>query len=190
MQRGGATGSPEGRDNALMTRPNLCIAVLALVGSACSPALDWREFVPQGSGLSVAFPCRPDRHARAVPLAGRPVQMQMLVCAAGGSTFAVSFVDVADPAGISAALADLRATAVGNVQGREPTVTPFQLKGMAANAQAVRVSVAGHLPNGAAVREHAAFFARGLRVYQATVIGAAPGEPEVDAFFAGLKFPA
>ena len=165
-------------------------AALVLAGAACTPALDWREFVPQGMELSVAFPCRPDRHARTVALAGRPLPMQMLVCEAGGSTFALSLIDVADPAQVTPALIDLRTAAIGNVRGRDARLTPFNVKGMAANAQAVRVAVDGTLPDGAAVQEHAAFFVRGLRVYQATVIGRAPGLPEVDAFFGGLRFPA
>lgn len=168
----------------------LASAVVLAAGVACTPALDWREFVPQGMELSVTFPCRPDRHARSVALAGRPMPMQMLVCKAGGSTFAVSRVEVADPAHISPALTDLRSAAIGNVQGRDARLTPFDVKGMAANDHAVRVAVDGTLPDGAAVQQHAVFFVRGLRVYQATVIGRAPALAAVDIFFTGLRFPA
>lgn len=177
-----------------MTRPHPFVAAaaiaVAMAASACSPTFDWREFSVQGTELGVAFPCRPDRHVRDVRLGERRLSMQMLVCAAGGSTFAVSFVDVPDPAALAAVMTDLRAAAIGNVRGQRPTTVPFQLKGMQASAQAVRVSVEGRLPDGAKVAEHAVWFARGLRVYQATVIGAAPGAAEVEAFLAGLKFPA
>jgi hypothetical protein len=174
-----------------MTRPNTSIAALAVAcGAACSPTLDWREFVPEGSDLSVAFPCRPDSHARAVVVAGAKARMSMLVCAADDATFALSFVDVADPSRVSVTLAELRDIAVTNVRGREPRVTPLQIRGMTANDEAVRLSVAGQLPDGAAVQEHAAFFARGLRVYQATVVGAKPAPQAVETFLGGLKFPA
>ncbi len=173
-----------------MTRPTLLIAALvaASCSAACSPTLDWREFVPEGTDISVSFPCRPDRQARAVTVAGAKAQMQMLACNAGEATFALAFVDVADPARVGATLAELRATAASNLQDASPQNAPLQIKGMTPNAQAARLTIAGKLPDGAAVQEHAAFFARGLRVYQATVIGAKPAPQVVDTFIAGLKF--
>jgi hypothetical protein len=166
-------------------------AVLAAAcGVACTPTLDWREFVPEGSNIGVAFPCRPDRQERAVTIAGGTAQMQMLVCTAADMTFAVSFFDVADPARVAVALRELRTAAVRNVNGATPQLSVWQVKGMTPNDEASRVKVDGKLPDGAVVQEHAAFFARGLRVYQATVIGAAPAAPAVQAFFDGLKFPA
>jgi hypothetical protein len=182
----------QGRDNAAMSKPPSWIAMLALATSAaaCSPALDWREFVPEGSELGVSFPCRPDRQARLVTMAGAKLQMEMLVCSAAGATWAVSFFDVADPARVSATLTEWRATAVANVQAAAPPTVPIQIKGMTPNEQAVRVAVVGKLPDGAAVQEYAAFFVRGLRVYSATVIGAEPPPQAVEVFFSGLKFPA
>lgn len=168
---------------------SLIAAFAAMCAAACAPALDWREFVPEGSGISVSFPCRPDRFARPVVLAGVRTQMQMLSCSAADATFALAFADVADPAQLGATLAELRATAVGNVGGGSAQAAPLQIHGMTSNAQSGRLSVAGRLPDGAAIQEHAAFFTRGLRVYQATVIGASPAPQAVEAFVAGLKFP-
>lgn len=173
-----------------MTQPTSPIAALAaLCLAACAPALDWREFVPEGSEISVSFPCRPDRFARTVVLAGARTQMQMLSCNAGDATFALAFADVADPAQLGATLAELRETAVGNVGGGAAQVASLQIRGMTPNAQTGRLSVTGRLPDGAAIQEHAAFFTRGLRVYQATVIGASPTSHAVEVFIAGLKFP-
>jgi hypothetical protein len=178
------------RDNVPMTKPLRWIALLVGVcGVACSPTLDWREFVPEGSGVSVTFPCRPDRHARTVRVATTRMQMDMLVCSAGDATFAVSYVDVADPSRVSATLVDLRAAALGNVQGVAPHLVEFQIKGATPNEEAKRLTVSGRLPDGAAVQEHVAFFTRGLRVYQATVIGARPSPQAVETFLGGLKFP-
>jgi hypothetical protein len=171
-----------------MTRSATLIAAFAAACSAaCSPALDWREFVPEGTDIAVSFPCRPDRHARAVIVAAVKVQMEMLACSAADTTFALAFIDVADPARLGATLADLRATAAGNLQA-SPQNAPLQIKGMTPNEQAARVTFAGRLLDGSAVQEHAAFFTRGLRVYQATVIGAKPPPQAVDTFIAGLKF--
>lgn len=173
-----------------MTRPATFIAALAAACSAaCSPALDWREFVPEGTDIRVAFPCRPDRQARAVVVAGAKTQMQMLACSAGDATFALAFVDVADPARVGATLAHLRATAASNLQGASPQSVPLQIKGMTPNEQAARLTITGTLPDGAAVQAQAAFFARGLRVYQATVVSARPAPEVVDTFIGGLKFP-
>lgn len=178
-----------GQDNAAMTRPQSWIAtLLAASTAACSPTLDWREFVPEGIDLRVTFPCRPERYARTVVLAGAKLQMDMLVCAAGETTYALSFANVVDPARISATLDDLRASAVGNVHGSEPRLMPLQISGMTPNERALRLTTSGRLPDGSAVQEHAAFFARGLRVYQASVIGAKPAPEVVEAFLGGLKF--
>ncbi len=167
------------------------VAVLVVAGlMACSPTLDWREFVPEGSELGVTFPCRTDRHARAVTMAGATVQMEMLVCSAGEATYAVSFFDVADPARVAVTLDEWRATAVRNVQGQAPQFTPWQLKGMTPNDRTGRLTVSGRLPDGAPVQEHAVFFVHGLRVYSATVIGAKPVPQAIDTFFGGLRFPA
>jgi hypothetical protein len=174
-----------------MTKPAFWIAALAAaaISAACTPAFDWREFVPEGSDVSVRFPCRPDRSARLVAIAGATVQMQMLACSAGNATFALAFVEVADPARIGATLAALRDSAVANVRGGEPRRAALQIQGMTPNEQSGRLAVTGRLPDGAAVQEQAAFFTRGLRVYQATVIGAAPSPEAVETFIGGLKFP-
>jgi hypothetical protein len=181
------------RDNAAMRPRRLHAALIAFAawgGAGCSPALDWREFVPEGTDVTVSFPCRPDRVARQVMLAGAAAPMQMLACSAGEATFALAFVDVEDPARVGATLSALRQLAVGNLQGAAPQLSPLQVRGMTPNPQATRLSVSGRLPDGAAVQEHAAFFVRGRRVYQASVIGAQPPPAAVDAFITGLKFPA
>lgn len=167
-----------------------CSALLAatLLTTACSPTLDWREFVAEGTDLRVTFPCRADRHSRAVTMASAKVQMDMLVCTADDVTYAVSFFDVQDPARVAASLAEWRETAARNIQGAAPQSSPHQIRGMTPNEQAGRVAVTGRLPDGSAVHESAVFFVRGLRVYAATVLGAKPSAQAVDVFFGGLRF--
>lgn len=152
--------------------------------AACSPALDWRAFEPEGSGVVASFPCRPDRHARSVPLAGSTVRMEMLVCSAGGTTFALSYADLADPTRIGPALAELRHVAAGNIGAAEPTAAPVQVPGMTPNAEAGRVALSGRRPDGSTIEQQAIFFTRGLRVYQASVVGS-PIAPEAAATFLG-----
>jgi hypothetical protein len=168
------------------------VGVVWVVSNAlggCSPALDWREFEPADSGLVVTFPCRPDRHARNVSVAGATSRMDMLVCAVADATFALSFIDVADPAGVTAALADLRALAVSNLGAAAAQPGEARVRGMSPNPMSARLDLAGRRPDGAAVRQQAVFFAKGLRVYQASVVGETLSGEAVDTFFAGLKLP-
>ena len=177
-----------GPGNAGMKWRRLPTAGIAIVLAACSPALDWREFTPEGSGVVASFPCRPDRHARTVELAGARMRMEMWVCATGGSTFALSFVDVADPARVAITLRELRNVMLSNVHGVSPRFAPLQVIGMTPNPQATRMNCAGQLPDGTPVQAYAAFFAKGRRAYQATTMGARPESSGIDAFFDGLKF--
>lgn len=163
-------------------------ALLAIELVACAPEFNWREFTAQGSGMVTKFPCRPDRQARPVRVADLKVRMEMLVCAAGGSTFALGFLDVADPARVQATLSELRTITLANVHGVAPQLALAKIPGMTPNPQALRLSAGGTLPGGDAIHVHAVFFSKGLRVYQATVIGTEPELQRVETFFDGLKF--
>jgi hypothetical protein len=166
----------------------MCFVVAGL--GACSPALDWRETAAEGSGVVAMFPCRPDRHARTVELAGSKLKLEMLVCPADGATYALSFADVPDPAQVSLVLAALRTAALRNVQAAAPQVAPASIGGMTPNAEAVRLAAAGRLPDGARVQAHMVFFTKGLRVYQGSVVGAQPAVESNEIFLAGFRFPA
>jgi hypothetical protein len=145
---------------------------------------------PEGAGVVAMFPCRPDRHARAVVLAGSQARMEMLVCAAGGATYALSFFDVAEPAGVTPVISELRSLAVQNLDASAPRWSELQVDGMTPNPRAARLSVVGRLPDGAAAVVEAAFFVRGLRVYQASMVGTKLAPESTDTFFAGLRLPA
>jgi hypothetical protein len=170
-------------------QPTTTIGVLAtaLAGFACSPTLDWRELQLEGTGIAVTFPCKPDRHARAIVLTGHAVRMEMLVCSAGGSTYALAFADLPDPAAVAPALAELRALAVTNIAAAPAPAASLQVPGMTPNPQAARLALSGLLPDGSAVQEQATFFAKGMRVYQASVIGSRPVGEAADTFLAALK---
>ncbi len=160
-------------------------AVAWLAG--CSPALNWREVRPAGSGIAAMLPCSPDRQMRNLALAGYAVKMQMWRCTADGATFAVGFADMPDTGAVTAAIDELRRLAVGNIDATEPRIESLRVAGMTPNASAAHLSFAGRLPDGSAVHEDALFFARGQRVYQAVVIGAAPAAETVRIFIDGLK---
>lgn len=167
----------------------LRFSMLSVALVACSPTFDWRETAAEGSGVVATFPCRPDRHSRLVELVGAKQSMEMLVCSTGGATFALSFVDIADPAQVSTALAELRRIAQRNVQAAAREGGPASVAGMTPNVEAVELEMAGRLPDGSAVHERAVFFSKGLRVYQGTVIGARPAPEAIKIFLASFRFP-
>ena len=174
----------------MKSAPVIAAVLLAIGLTGCAPEANWRALSAEGSGVVSLFPCRPDHQVRPVRVADAQVRMEMLVCAAGGSTFALGFLDVADPARVMATLGAMRLIALANVRGAAPQLERANIAGMTPNPQAVRLSTGGTLPGGSAVHVHATFFAKGLRVYQATVIGAEPSLQWVETFFDGLKFPA
>ncbi len=161
-------------------------AVAALALCACSPALDWREVRPPDSGVRALFPCKPEHMRREIVLAGAPAATALAACTTGGATYALMHARVDDPAQVAPALQQLRAAAAANVGGTPRTVAPMAVAGMTPNPHAERVEIDGLGVRGEAVREHAGFFAKGLRVFQATVVGPQPDAAAVDAFFSAL----
>ena len=168
--------------------PSLATAVAILAG--CSPALDWREFQAEGSGIVASFPCKPDRHVRTVKLEVQTVRMEMLVCSVGEVSYALSFADLDDPARVSDALQELQGLARSNLASEGSESQPLQVPGMTPNPKAARLRVNGRRPDGAAMQEQAAFFVKGLRVYQATVLGKHVSAEAADTFLGGLRLPA
>jgi hypothetical protein len=161
-----------------------------LVLAACSPALDWREVRPEGSGAVLLFPCRPVAQERRLPLAGQPVQLKLLACSAGGQTWGLAQADLGDPALLGLALAQLRAAAAANI-GATAAGSPLalQVPGATPHDGSARVRLAGRLPGGAAAQMQVAVFTRGTQVYQATALGEALGEEAAETFFSSIRFP-
>ena len=164
-------------------------AALACVVAACSPSLDWRQSRPAGSGATLLFPCRPSAVERPVSIAGQTLRLTLHSCSAGGATFSLAVIDVGAAERVAPVLAALREQAAANVSGQATAVTPVVVAGATANLQSGRVRIDGRLLDGRPVVEHAAFFVRGTRLYQATVIGARePIGPEaLDNFFGAIR---
>jgi len=166
------------------------VSILSLLAAslvACTPALDWREVRPEGTGLSALFPCRPDRHERDVRLADMPARMQLHACDAAGATFSLAVVDAAMPSRVEPVLAALKASAAANIGGAAPRIEPFAPPGATPNPGSALLHVAGRLPDGRAVTMHAAFFVHGLRVFQATAVGAALADETLQSFFGATR---
>ena len=166
-------------------------AALALVSVACSPTFDWREARLDGRGVAMMFPCRPQLQERKVPLGGAIVPMRMHACSAGGASFALAAVDAVDPARVTPELAALRAQVVANLAGAATAAAPLALAGATPNPESARLHIVGRRPDGSRVVADAAFFVKGLTLYQATVLGSddVPGREAVDTFFGAIRLP-
>jgi hypothetical protein len=164
--------------------------MLACAMSGCAPTLDWRDVRPAGAGLQALFPCKPVPHARHVPLGGTYVELTLHACSAGGATYAVAFADVGQPQYVAPALAALASAAARNIDanGVAEKLT-VHVAGMTPNAQASRQHLVGRLADGQAVEEQVAVFARGTRVYQATIVGATLDADAIEMFFGALRLP-
>ena len=58
--------------------PRFLLAAALLGLAACSPTFNWREVRVESAPLKAMLPCKPDRGSRAVPMAGRQVELQVL----------------------------------------------------------------------------------------------------------------
>jgi hypothetical protein len=162
---------------------------LALAAAGCSPALDWRDARPEGSGVTLLLPCRPNAQVRAVLLAGRQVRLALHACSAGGATWALAFADVGDPGQVTAALDELRSSVAANLGAAAAPSVALAVPGATPNPSSTRSTLSGHLPDGSPVQARVAVFARGTFVFQATVLGAKVPADAAETFFASLRVP-
>lgn len=162
---------------------------IAAVVHGCAPTLDWREVRPPDSAAVALFPCKPASHARQVVLAGERATMTLHACQAGGATFALSHARMAAPALVGPALQELRRAAAANLEGRETQARPFRVQGMTPHDAAVRVGVLGRRPDGQAMQEELAVFAKGTQVYQAVVLAPRIDAEVAETYLASLRLP-
>jgi len=162
------------------------LALLAVL-VACSPALDWREVRPDGSEAVVLMPCKPASHARRVELAGSEFTWTLHACQAMGMTWGFGFAALDDPARVDDVLRELQRSALSHIGASDGDPMPLQVDGATPGARAARLSVQGRLPDGRAVQQQVAFFVRGTRVYQASVVGTVVLAEEAQTFFDSLS---
>lgn len=165
-----------------------CAAAAAFLAAACSPALDWRDVRPAGSGVTLLMPCRPGVQERSLTLAGASVRLSLQVCSAGGRTWGIAHADVVDPARVGAALDELRNSAAANITGGPPETLPLQVPGATPQPASTRVRFDGRLPDGRPVQLQLAVFAHGTRVFQATALGEQLTPEAAQTFFGSIHF--
>jgi hypothetical protein len=165
------------------------VVALVMGTAACNPVFNWREVRPDETSLSLLLPCKPDLTRRSVPLGGRPTELAMLGCDAGGSTFALAVATLPDAGQIAAVQAGWESATLANMKAVGPSQTTFlKLPGASPQPPAILVQATGRRANGRPVHSQSAYFAQGRQIFQA-VIYADTLQPEVsDTFFSSLKF--
>ncbi len=106
---------------------------LSLALGACSPALDWREVRPADSDVVALFPCKPQRLARQLTLAGAKVQMNLVTCTAKEATYGIGYALLADPTRVTPAIDELRRAAAANIGAKAVGASDWSIPGMTAN---------------------------------------------------------
>ena len=142
-------------------------------------------------GAGGAVSVQAHRPCRQLPLAGVWVELSLFACTTGGVTYAAAFADIGQPQLVGQALAELAAAAARNIGAEGPhAVAPLRVEGMTPNPQTGRHAFAGRLSDNRRVEEQVAVFARGTRVFQATMVGAKLDVQTVETFFGALRLPA
>lgn len=161
----------------------------ALLLAGCAPALDWRDWRPEGSGISLLLPCKPVPQVRQVQLAGKSLRLALHACSAGGQTWGLAFADLADPGLTPAALEGLLQGMQENLGATDlEERQALQVPGATPHPKARRVLLSGQRVDGQPMRAELATFVRGTLVFQATVLGAELPAEGVQTFFESLRF--
>ncbi len=171
-----------------MTSPVVPAIAAAVLLAGCAPALDWRDARPAGSGAVLLFPCRPVGQERNVALGKQTVRLALHACSAGGQTWGLAFADVAEPALVGPALAQLREAAAANIGATGAQALALQVAGATPHPASARDHLHGHLPDGGAVLMQVAVFAHGTQVFQATALGERLPDDAAEIFFAAIRF--
>lgn len=164
-------------------------ASLIGIAAACTPALDWRVARLDGGALTALFPCKPLEASRVATLHGLRVRMNLHSCNADGATYAVAHADLGDASRAAPALAQMQTALAANLGAATASGATVRIEGAGPTAQAQRLRLRGHLPDGSGVDEEALFFSRGAHVYQAVVLGKQTNAEAVDTFFGSLRLP-
>ncbi|MFG6415836.1 hypothetical protein ACG02S_18235 [Roseateles sp. DC23W] len=159
------------------------LPLLVVCLSACQPTLNWREARPEGAGVAVLFPCKPDVEQRPA----RPGQgaMGLARCEAGGLNFALSWADLPDPGKSPAALQAMPRALAAKLGQPLPAPQPLQVAGMTPLPDAGNYRIAG-IEGGTGVTR-VAVFAHGVRVYQVLMAGRQDDAATWDAWVSSLR---
>lgn len=162
-------------------------ALIALICAGCAPALNWREWRSEETGLVQAFPCKPVRQQRQVTIGGGPQLLVLEVCDADGVSWALAHTQAREPAAVGPLLDALAAAAHANLGAARSALRPHAVPGATPQAAAGRYAFAGKDPHGRALQARVLVFARGLLVVQLTALGERVPEAGIEIFFGSVR---
>ncbi len=142
-----------------------CSTFCVLVLAACNPALNWRQVNLQT--LNARLPCKPDSATRTVPLAGRPVEMEMMGCEADGALFAISHVRAENKATAMTSQAEWQAQALKALQASSSHSVPLPAAAWANTRVSIRA--AGKDAAGKSMQAQLSWWVRDADVYHLAV---------------------
>jgi hypothetical protein len=177
------------KDGDRIARTAFALAA-TLLSVACAPALDWRLMTLAGTPLQVSFPCRPSAMARNLTVGNTPLHWTLTACDAGDMTFAVAWADVPDPARTTAVLQALARQTGENLRAAPQAVQAASVPGMTPHLASQWMRFLGRSPDGKVLAQQVLLFTHGLRVYQASVLGAGAepaGQAAAPTFFGALR---
>lgn len=167
-----------------MRAPVVALLSSLLCCAACTPALNWREVQPTGSGVSALFPCKPELAQRELDLGGRRRSMGLAGCEADGQTFSLAWTEMATPDQVGPALREMRLGLAERLGASPGPARPLLVAGMTPQPEAMQQNLLG-----ARRLARVAVFAHGLRVYQAVWLGKSPDAAAWQTFVEALKLP-
>jgi hypothetical protein len=170
------------------TRFALFCAGLMLM-SACTPTLNWREVrfeAPDGTTLKAELPCKPDVAMRKQQLGSFQIELSMMGCLAGDTTFTLSRIPLVDPLSAPKVLAAWQAAAAANVKATPAPLSIVTVSGASAWPAAARGTLVGE-----ATPAQMLWFSKqtstGLTLYQAALYGKPPSNEAENTFFESLQ---
>ena len=158
----------------------LLVPLLAVL-AACTPTLNWRE-VSIGPVLAM-LPCKPDHGSRTVQLMDHDWQMYMTGCEAGGALYAISYLQLVDPATSSSLTQAWRQSALSRMQAAPPADAGVAFT---KNANAPIVHARGRKADGSAVQAQLRWFLVGTQLFHAAVYAPRLTNEMTEPFFADL----
>jgi hypothetical protein len=180
-----------------MNRPSIAIYSIAaglLSGLlACSPRYNWRELRMEQTPLLLMLPCKPEQASRSLAFGNSTLDMHMLGCEAGDSTFAITATRVQDPSLRTTTLALWQRSTQARWHIATAKPLPFTLNGSTSVDGTGQINATGQAADGKPMAIHAAWFAQGPWLFQAAVY--TRGGPRnlsadvTDTFFSGLRLP-
>jgi hypothetical protein len=169
------------KESQIMMRKLPLALLLTVTLCACSPKYDWRDYRSPDAPYAVLFPGKPATQTRSVHLGEQEVKMTMTAVEIDGAVFAVGSAQLGDEAQAIAAVDAMKTAMINNINA---TITSSKQ----AAGGGLEIDAAGS-QNGHPTRLTGKFIARGKRVYQVVVTGAASSmTPEVvDTYLSSFK---